>query len=134
MKISIIFGLGILAMASNLWVHAADTPAQAAARAALEEKLNELDAAPVAVAATAPMLVPAPPAPKANTWDVVAIPDAATTNLAETAPENKLPTPTVTVSATPPADAIRAEPAVTAMPAQPQIVTAPASQPARRRL
>ena len=103
---------------------------QAAARAALEEKLNELDATPVAVAATAPLLVPAPPAPKANTWDVVAIPDASTTNRVETAPENKLPPPTVSLSATPPADAVVAAPAVIDAPAPPQTATTPVSQPA----
>lgn len=43
MKIRIVLGLCVILGASLIAVRAADTPAQAAARVALEQKLNELD-------------------------------------------------------------------------------------------
>ena len=53
-----------LALGGVLTAHAQDNPAQAAARAALQEKMNELDANPEATpAATAPVVeTPAPAA------------------------------------------------------------------------
>jgi hypothetical protein len=57
MKARIVLGLCVLLGAGFISARAADNPAQAAARAALEQKLNELDHPPISVP---PVLVPVP--------------------------------------------------------------------------
>ena len=56
MTIRIFLGLCVVLGASLISVHAADTPAQAAARVALEQKLNELDH-PQTLVLTAPVQI-----------------------------------------------------------------------------
>jgi hypothetical protein len=57
MKTGIFLGLCVVLGAGSISIRAADNPTQAAARAALVQKLNELDHPPISVP---PVLVPAP--------------------------------------------------------------------------
>ena len=82
MKIRIIFGFGAVLIASGMSTLAVDTPAQAAARAALELKLQELDH-PQSQPATVP-----------PSWDVVAPAADSKSNLTDTVHQ---PAPTATM-------------------------------------
>jgi hypothetical protein len=102
-----------LALGGALTVHAQDNPAQAAARAALQQKMNELDANPAAT-------TPAPEAAPAATAPVASAPAAAPAVVApaaaiEAAPVVETPAP----AATAPADTAVETPA----PAQTEPVT-----------
>jgi hypothetical protein len=91
MKTSIIFGLMVTFFAGCFSVHASDTPAQAAARAALEQKLKELDD-PQAESVPAPplRLVVATPA-RAATNVSVPLPIKAVVIQSPSVPAAKIP-------------------------------------------
>ena len=76
MKIRIFFGLCIILGASFISVHAADTPAQAAARVALLQKMNELDNAqtppPPVLVASSKAVVKQPGKSPVNVTGIVA--------------------------------------------------------------
>jgi hypothetical protein len=76
MKTTTFVGLCVALGASFFSVRANDTPAQAAARAALEQKLNELDHSQT----------PPPLAPGTPSGTVVEQPGKSTTNVTETVP------------------------------------------------
>lgn len=93
MKIRIIVGYGAVLIASGMSTLAVDTPAQAAARAALELKLQELDH-PQSQPATVP-----------PSWDVVAPTGDSTSNLTDTVHPPTLvhqPAPTAVIPVTAP--------------------------------
>jgi hypothetical protein len=110
-----------LALGGALAVHAQDNPAQAAARAALQQKMNELDANPAA-ATPAPEAAPAATAPAASAPAVapaVVVPAAAI----EAAPTSATPVvETPAPAATAPAAAVVETPA-------PAEVKAPVAKP-----
>ncbi|HEY2329135.1 MAG TPA: hypothetical protein VGI63_04920 [Verrucomicrobiae bacterium] len=95
-----------LALGGALALHAQDTPAQIAARAAVQQKMAELDANPTATApapATPATEVPATPATQPATETPAstapAAPEAATP--ATTMPADAAPAPTMATSNTP---------------------------------
>jgi hypothetical protein len=117
MKTKIFVGLCVALCANFISVRADDTGAQAAARAALEQKLNELDSSQ-----TQP-----PPAPVATSEAVVAQPGKSATNVTGTVPANAV-TPQTAPAATIPVAAPAAAPAPAA--AAPAAATPAAVAPA----
>ena len=112
-----------LALTGGMILHAQDNPAQAAARAALEQKMKELDENPASVApavvapvapAAAVIAAPADAAPMVET------PAPAATTPAAVAPEAATPVETAPVVATPAPAEVKisvAKPAPSSVPA-----------------
>ena len=117
MKISVFIGLLFLVVASCLSVRAVDNPAQAAARAVLEQKLQALETPPVQPPTALPPKIVAPPiAPAA-------------TNLTITVPITKPRPPAAIPPTTPPAVAIKVTPAVAVVPITPRPKPTPPARP-----
>ena len=74
MKISVFIGLLFLVVASCLSVRAVDNPAQAAARAVLEQKLQALETPPVQPPTALPPKIVAPPIAPAATNLTITVP------------------------------------------------------------
>jgi len=123
MKARIFFGLGVAFVASFISVRADDTPAQAAARAALEQKLNDQDN---------PQIQPTPGTPSGA---VVVQPGESATNVTNTVPA-KVVTPqtasAVTILAAAPVAVVpvTVAPAATARSVAAPTKTQPAGAPA----
>jgi hypothetical protein len=126
MKIRMCLALPLLVVAGGLSVCAADNPAQAAARLALEQKLQELESPPAQPPAAPQPKTAAPP-------EAVTPPSAAVTLLAVPAPAGLTATvPAIAAApatavpfAAPPPAAIEIAPAVAAVPASPPPIAAP---------
>jgi hypothetical protein len=104
MKIRILFGLCVALGASFISVRADDNPAQAAARVALEQKLNDLDH---------PQTQP-PPATNTPSGAVVVQPAESATNVTGTVPAKTVTPQTALAATTQVAAPAAATPAATA--------------------
>jgi hypothetical protein len=107
----------VVICASFISVHADETPVQAAARAALEQKMNELDQTQTQ----------APPVLVTPSGAVVVQPDKSATNITRTVPAKTVTSPTAPAATTPATEATTPEP--TPLPAAP-VAPEPQSPPA----
>lgn len=115
MKNTILIGMCLALGAGFASVRAADTPVQAAARAALLQKLNKVDQ---------PQIQP-PPEPGTPSVTAAAQPVQAATNVIATVPDQAVPPPTAPVATT--REAASAAAALTAPAAPPEAPPAPAA-------
>ncbi|MEI7535302.1 MAG: hypothetical protein WCK57_13120 [Verrucomicrobiae bacterium] len=120
MKMCVFIGLLFLVVASSLSVRAVDNPAQAAARAALEQKLQALETPPANPPTALPPKIVAPPIAPAATSVTVAVPITKPTPPAAIPPA--APPVTPRPKATPPARPLAKTPVAFEKPAD-NIVT-----------